>query len=409
GKSTCLKQFQLLYAPASFSAERDSWKAIIYLNLVKSIRKVLDVISHDDDTFSDDGDNNPNSCQSTDDTYAQFAAIKLRLSPLALADELLIKWLAGPGEEEATQFGSWAPHPTSSTSRIKEVFVRSSSNWKSGLFSGGHGGAKRKENGSGAEGERKSAEKDDPFGIVNACRDDMGTLWKDQNVQGILRRKGIRLEEMPGFYLNDIHRVTTKTYSPSNQDVLNARLKTVGVVEHLFQLENGGEKGMDWRIFDVGGHRDQRQTWAPFFDDVNAIIFLAPISAFDQVLVEDKKVNRIEDSLLLFRSICVNKLLGKVNIVLFLNKIDILERKLKAGVKVSRYVRSYGERPNELQPVASYFLSKFMAVHKESTPNPLRELYPHLTKVTDTEASAALISDVREMILRKHLQDSSLM
>ncbi|KIO19496.1 hypothetical protein M407DRAFT_30864 [Tulasnella calospora MUT 4182] len=214
---------------------------------------------------------------------------------------------------------------------------------------------------------------------------------------------------MPGFYLNDIHRVTTKTYSPSNQDVLNARLKTVGVVEHLFQLENGGEKGMDWRIFDVGGHRDHRQVWAPFFDDVNAIIFLAPISAFDQVLMEDKKVNRIEDSLLLFRSICANKLLGKVNIVLFLNKIDILERKLKAGVKVSRYVCSYGERPNKLQPVASYFLSKFMAVHKESKPNLLRELYPHLTKMTDTEVTAALISDVREMILRKQFQDSSLM
>ncbi|KIO17618.1 hypothetical protein M407DRAFT_84799, partial [Tulasnella calospora MUT 4182] len=146
-----------------------------------------------------------------------------------------------------------------------------------------------------------------------------------------------------------------------------------------------------------------------FFDDVNAIIFLAPISAFDQVLVEDKKVNRIEDSLLLFRSICANNLLGKVNIMLFLNKIDILERKLKAGVKVSRYVPSYGERPNELQPVASYFLSKFMAVHKESTASPLRELYTHFTKVTDTEATAALISDVREMILRKHLQDSSLM
>ncbi|KAG8942591.1 hypothetical protein FRC04_003578 [Tulasnella sp. 424] len=427
-----LLEFQLLYAPQSFSAERDSWKSIIYLNLVKSIRKILDAISVEEEGFSDDGDatstngkptskdalrsgtpisfsptEDPNSRQSTDDTYAQFAAIKLRLSPLALAEELLIRRLAGPGEEEATQFGSWAPHQASSTSRIKEVFVRSSSNWKRGLFSGGPG-SKGKENGA-AEAERRSAEKDDPIAIVNACREDMVALWKDASVQSILRRKGVRLEELPGFYLNDINRITSKHYSPSNQDVLNARLKTIGVVEHLFQLESGGEKGVDWRIFDVGGHRDQRQTWAPFFDDVNAIIFLAPISAFDQVLVEDKKVNRIEDSLLLFRSICANKLLGKVNIVLFLNKIDILEKKLKAGVKVSRYVRSYGDRPNEVQQVANYFLTKFIAVHKEATPNPLRELYPHLTKVTDTEATAALISDVREMILRKHLTDSSLM
>ena len=34
-------------------------------------------------------------------------------------------------------------------------------------------------------------------------------------------------------------------------------------------------------------------TWVPFFDDVNAIIFLAPISSFDQTLVEDRSANRL--------------------------------------------------------------------------------------------------------------------
>ena len=33
--------------------------------------------------------------------------------------------------------------------------------------------------------------------------------------------------------------------------------------------------------------------WAPFMDDVDAIIFLAPISCFDQVLAEDPTVNRL--------------------------------------------------------------------------------------------------------------------
>jgi hypothetical protein len=31
----------------------------------------------------------------------------------------------------------------------------------------------------------------------------------------------------------------------------------------------------------------------PFFDDMDAIIFLAPISCFDQVLAEDDTVNRL--------------------------------------------------------------------------------------------------------------------
>ena len=33
--------------------------------------------------------------------------------------------------------------------------------------------------------------------------------------------------------------------------------------------------------------------WAPYFDNMDAIIFLAPISAFDEVLVEDTSVNRL--------------------------------------------------------------------------------------------------------------------
>jgi hypothetical protein len=33
--------------------------------------------------------------------------------------------------------------------------------------------------------------------------------------------------------------------------------------------------------------------WAPFLDDVNVVIFLAPVSVFNQPLAEDKKMNRL--------------------------------------------------------------------------------------------------------------------
>ena len=67
--------------------------------------------------------------------------------------------------------------------------------------------------------------------------------------------------------------------------------------------------------------RSQRHAWAPFFDDANAIIFLAPVSAFDQVLAEDRSVNRLEDSVMLWKQICQNKLLQNIELILFLNKV----------------------------------------------------------------------------------------
>lgn len=86
---------------------------------------------------------------------------------------------------------------------------------------------------------------------------------------------------------------------------------------------------------------------------VDAIIFLAPISGFDQVLAEDRSVNRLEDSVLLWKDVCSNKLLANVDLVLFLNKCDILEAKLKAGVRLAKYVRSYGVRPNDLDTASN--------------------------------------------------------
>jgi hypothetical protein len=50
-------------------------------------------------------------------------------------------------------------------------------------------------------------------------------------------------------------------------DVLKARLKTMGVVEHTFSISSGSNRGVQWRIYDVGGARNQRQAWAPYFED----------------------------------------------------------------------------------------------------------------------------------------------
>ena len=61
--------------------------------------------------------------------------------------------------------------------------------------------------------------------------------------------------------------------------MLRARLKTTGVVEHKFTLTKSTEfRGVDWVIYDVGGARNQRQAWAPYFDDGASAALLYSIS-----------------------------------------------------------------------------------------------------------------------------------
>lgn len=44
---------------------------------------------------------------------------------------------------------------------------------------------------------------------------------------------------------------------------------------------------IEFRVFDVGGQRSERRKWIHCFDDVNAVIFIAAISEYDQRLRED--------------------------------------------------------------------------------------------------------------------------
>lgn len=89
-------------------------------------------------------------------------------------------------------------------------------------------------------------------------------------------------------------------YTPLDDDILHARgeivlprykekrmieplitlsVRTMGATEERFYVD----KSLSYRIIDVGGSRTQRNVWAQFFEEATAIIFLAPISAFDEV------------------------------------------------------------------------------------------------------------------------------
>jgi len=146
-----------------------------------------------------------------------------------------------------------------------------------------------------------------------------------------------------------------------------------------------------------------RHAWLPYFDNLDAIIFLAPVSVFDQLLEEDPKVNRLEDSFILWKTICSSKLLATTQLILFLNKCDLLEQKLRRGVQVKKYLPSYGDRLNEAMAVVAYFRAKFKALSSQRD-----MLYIYSTTVTDTAATAKILYAVRDCMIRRHMESTQL-
>ncbi|KAJ3867957.1 guanine nucleotide binding protein, alpha subunit [Lentinula novae-zelandiae] len=394
GKTTTLKNFQLINSPKAFKAERASWRAVIQLNVARSIRIIIDAMTRAQQASSP---NSPLAPDSLDDISilesenelptltAEHLKLKMRLSPLLQVEESLWRRLSPSSafESQTSHLASITnvPHST----RPKEVYVQSSMAWKS-TFSR-----------LLSTSTRSSVDSDpgidfddpkDPGVILNNCAEDMIKLWHDPTIRNLLNVLRIRLEDTPGFFLDDLERITELRYVPSDDDILKARLKTMGVSEHRFVLKTGNMVSRDWRVFDVGGARNS----------VDAIIFLAPLSCFDQSLVEDPSVNRLEDSILLWRSIVSNQLLQKTELILFLNKCDILEAKLESGIPFSKWVISYGDRPNTFEGTSKYMKKKFGTIHKHNSPTP-RTFYCHFTSVTV----------MKDLIVRKSLTDSHML
>jgi len=236
----------------------------------------------------------------------------------------------------------------------------------------------------------------------------MQRLWAHPTVRAILEQQGIRLQESPGFFLDELEIVTSLRYVPTDDHILRARLKTLGVSEHRMLLTdpNGGIT-REFRFFDVGGERSLRARWVPYFDDMEAIIFLAPISAFDETLAEDRSINRLGDSVELWTSITSNKLLQKTNLVLFLNKVDILQAKLASGIRFADYFPSYGLRPNDYDSVSRYLRKQFNAIMKQTSHSP-RIFYCHLTNAIDAKSTAYILAGIKDMLMRFHLKESRL-
>ncbi|TMS22846.1 Guanine nucleotide-binding protein subunit alpha-12 [Larimichthys crocea] len=148
----------------------------------------------------------------------------------------------------------------------------------------------------------------------------LSALWADTGIQeAYTRRSEFQLSESVKYFLDNLDRIGQLNYIPSKQDILFARKATKGIVEHDFVI-----KKIPFKMVDVGGQRSQRQKWFQCFDGITSILFMVSSSEYDQVLMEDRRTNRLVESMNIFETIVNNKLFLNVSIILFLNKTDLL-------------------------------------------------------------------------------------
>ncbi|KAL1238354.1 Guanine nucleotide-binding protein G(o) subunit alpha [Trichinella spiralis] len=226
----------------------------------------------------------------------------------------------------------------------------------------------------------------------------MKRLWADTGVQECFGRSNeYQLNDSAKYFLDDLDRLGQHEYQPTEQDILRTRVKTTGIVEVHFTFKN-----LNFKLFDVGGQRSERKKWIHCFEDVTAIIFCVAMSEYDQVLHEDETTNRMHESLKLFDSICNNKWFTDTSIILFLNKKDLFEEKIKKSPLTICFPEYTGRQ--DYHEASAYIQAQFEAKNKSTN----KEIYCHMTCATDTTNIQFVFDAVTDVIIANNLRGCGL-
>jgi len=245
-------------------------------------------------------------------------------------------------------------------------------------------------------------ETDEHTQIQDAVGSNIKQLWADEGIQKVWgRRSEFQVVETNSLYFNDIDEIMKFEYVPSKEHILACRVRTSGIIEEKYEID-----GTIFEIIDVGGQRNERKKWIHCFDEVNAIIFVAAVSEYDQALFEDSTVNRMTEAIDLFNEMCNHKYFSSTAMILFLNKRDLFEDKIKRiDIKSVEHFQDYSGKPNDYDDGIEYFLNKFLAVNK----TPTKDIYHHVTCATDSENVRVIFNATKDIILRSNLEGSGFM
>lgn len=221
-------------------------------------------------------------------------------------------------------------------------------------------------------------------------------LWPDEEAisRAFEDRAHLQLADSAEYFFKNTARLAAPGYSPSQEDILRARLRTSGIVEKTFRI-----KDVDFKFLDVGGQRNERRKWIHCFDNVTAVIFVVALSEYNQVLYEDEKESRMHEAMRVFDGVVNNPFFRRVHVILFLNKIDLFQEKI-TRVPLRTCFPEYTGLDGDWASAADYIKQSFRSLSKEKE----KEIFAHFTCATDTDNVNKVFADTRKIVLRHNLE-----
>ncbi|RYQ85226.1 hypothetical protein Ahy_B10g104729 isoform A [Arachis hypogaea] len=233
------------------------------------------------------------------------------------------------------------------------------------------------------------------------------TLWEDAAIQETYARGNeLQVPDCTHYFMENLQRLADANYVPTKEDVLYARVRTTGVVEIQFSPVGENKKsGEVYRLFDVGGQRNERRKWIHLFEGVSAVIFCAAISEYDQTLFEDENRNRMMETKELFEWVLKQPCF----------EFDIFEKKiLKVPLNVCEWFKDYqpvSTGKQEIEHAYEFVKKKFEELYFQSTaPDHVDRVFKvYRTTALDQKLVKKTFKLVDETLRRRNLFEAGLL
>ena len=243
------------------------------------------------------------------------------------------------------------------------------------------------------------------------------TIWNDPAIKLVWERRAeMQIIDSVSDFINRIDLICMESYKVTEHDMLLTRVRTTGIKEERYVIG-----GTTFEMYDVGGQRNERKKWIHCFEGVNAVIFVAALSEFDQTLFEDETTNRMVEAIDLFEEICNNRFFLSTSMILFLNKRDLFQEKIRIrDIASIPQFNDYEGKPRDYQDGVDYFRQKFIerACNGPSLSGSMKQtaqeggveanktIYSHVTCATDTSNIEFVFNACKEIILQDNLKNS---
>mmetsp|Transcript_6688 Transcript_6688/g.7285 ORF Transcript_6688/g.7285 Transcript_6688/m.7285 type:complete len:374 (-) Transcript_6688:59-1180(-) len=234
--------------------------------------------------------------------------------------------------------------------------------------------------------------------LLEACKQ----LWTDTGIRKAYSNN--EKEVMIAHYkhwMDDVINplMNDKDWVPSDDDIVYCRQRTTGIVETGFH-----HKKFDWLLVDVGGQKTERRKWIHCFEGMNSVLYVAAADAWDSPSQDSVGLTKMQESLQVWREVVHSPYFENTSIILFLNKIDLVESKLQ-NCKLADTFPDY--QGNSTDDALQYIEDKYLAL-VDDRERDISNIYVHYTCAVDKEQIRVVFEIVMESIFRDRLRHAGL-